>query len=269
MINLIYMKSELKMKSKSVEQSEREPETEETVTESETESYTTEETQESTVVSTTDMPEKSFKQLIEELFVTFKNAFELSYHEQTYLYDEIERCKIHQTCSLLFSLFYVYVTLTIMEFTWKSCAQMSYIELLLFCYFFHKTSQYTSKISYNYLDHLSRFKPMVSSYVEQDMYGMSYLTPIDLTNNEDEETDETYETEETDEETGEEETGEEETGEEESGEEETGEEETGEEEEEDEETEQEEPEDKEATAGAEALTQLRLRRSSRSKNKTD
>ena len=35
--------------------------------------------------------------MIEELFVTFKNAFELSYHEQTYLYDEIERCKIHQT----------------------------------------------------------------------------------------------------------------------------------------------------------------------------
>lgn len=255
MINLIYMESELKMKSESVEQTEREPETEESVTgsepesevsvtESESESYTSEETQETAVVSTTDMPEKSFKQLTEELFVTFKNAFELSYHEQTYLYDEIERCKIHQTFSLMFSIFYVYTSLTIMEFTWKSSAQMSYIELLLFCYFFHITSQYTSKISYDYLDHLSRFKPMVSSYVEQDMYGMSYLTPIDLTNNEDEETDETYETEETDE-------TEEETGEE------------------DEETEQEEPEDKETTAGAEALTQLRLRRSSRSKNKTD
>ena len=153
--------------------------------------------------STTNLQSKSLKTELVNGFYLIKNAFEISYHDQTKLYNPTERCQIHQTFSLLFGILCVYLSLRTAEITWKTYPQWSYVELLSLCYFFHKTGEYAGNVSYRYLDNLSKHRPEKYVCLESDNDGRSYLTAIDLTNDEEEyqETSEySYESEEQEEE---------------------------------------------------------------------
>ena len=178
---------------------------------------------------------------------------------------------------------------------WKPYAAWSYVEFAGIVYFLYRGGSYGGDLVFDYLDNISTSRPIPTAYASELVEGGSYENPIDLTSSseedEDDEEDEDEEDEddEEDDEEDEEEDAEEDAEEDEDDEEEDEDEEEEDDEEDDEEEDEEEdaeedaeeeeeedaedeeftPVDQETTAGAEALTRLRLRRSSRGKNEKE
>ena len=222
---------------------------------------------------------KNMVQTARKNVIYLKNGFEKVYHENVNCYDRADRYKINQTFTLLTCMLGGSLFANFIELMWKPYAAWSYVELAGIAYLLYRGGNYGGDLVFDYLDNISTFRPIPTAYVSELVEGGSYENPIVLTSSSDEEDvgdlsldewmNNGHHDEQEDEEEGEEGEGEEEEEEEEEeGEEEEEEEEEGEEEEEEEE-EVFTQADQETAIGAEALTRLRLRRSSRGKNKTE
>jgi len=206
---------------------------------------------------------KKIVQTANKNVIYLKNGFEKVYHENVNCYDRADRYKINQTFALLTCMLGGSLFANFIELMWKPYAAWSYVEFAGIVYFLYRGGNSGGDLVFDYLDNISTSRPIPTAYASELVEGGSYENPIDLTSSNDEEED----AEEDAEEDEEEEDAEEEEEEEEEDEEEDAE--DAEEEEEEEEEEEFTPVDQETTAGAEALTRLRLRRSSRGKNEKE
>ena len=173
--------------------------------------------------------------------IYLKNGFEKVYYENVNCYDREDRFKINQTFTLLTCMLGGSLFANFIELMWKPYAAWSYVEFAGIAYLLYRGGNYGGDLVFDYLDNISTSRPIPTAYASELVEGGSYENPIDLTSSNDEEEDEEEDAEE------------------------------DAEEDEDEDAEEEEftPVDQETTAGAEALTRLRLRRSSRGKNEKE
>ncbi len=230
---------------------------------------------------------KKIVQTANKNVIYLKNGFEKVYHENVNCYDRADRYKINQTFALLTCMLGGSLFENFIGLMWKPYAAWSYVEFAGIVYFLYRGGSYGGDLVFDYLDNISTSRPIPTAYASELVEGGSYENPIDLTSSNDEEedaeedADEDEEEEEDEDEEAEDEDAEDEEAEDEEAEEEDAEDEEAAEEEdaEDEEAAEEEdaeeedeeftPVDQETTAGAEALTRLRLRRSSRGKNEKE
>ena len=228
---------------------------------------------------------KKIVQTANKNVIYLKNGFEKVYHENVNCYDRADRYKINQTFALLTCMLGGSLFENFIGLMWKPYAAWSYVEFAGIVYFLYRGGSYGGDLVFDYLDNISTSRPIPTAYASELVEGGSYENPIDLTSSNDEEEDaeeDADEDEEEDEDAEEDEEDEEEEDEDEEAEDEEAEEEDAEEEDEDaedeeaaeeedaeEEDEEFTPVDQETTAGAEALTRLRLRRSSRGKNEKE
>ena len=233
---------------------------------------------------------KKIVQTANKNVIYLKNGFEKVYHENVNCYDRADRYKINQTFALLTCMLGGSLFENFIGLMWKPYAAWSYVEFAGIVYFLYRGGSYGGDLVFDYLDNISTSRPIPTAYASELVEGGSYENPIDLTSSNDEEEDaeedadedeeededaeedeEDEEEEDEDEEAEDEEAEEEEAEDEEAEEEDAEDEEAAEEEDAEEEDEDEEftPVDQETTAGAEALTRLRLRRSSRGKNEKE
>ena len=219
---------------------------------------------------------KKIVQTANKNVIYLKNGFEKVYHENVNCYDRADRYKINQTFALLTCMLGGSLFENFIGLMWKPYAAWSYVEFAGIVYFLYRGGSYGGDLVFDYLDNISTSRPIPTAYASELVEGGSYENPIDLTSSNDEEedaeedADEDEEEEEDEDEEAEEEDEEDEEAEDEEAEEEDAEdEEAAEEEDAEEEDEEFTPVDQETTAGAEALTRLRLRRSSRGKNEKE
>ena len=219
---------------------------------------------------------KKIVQTANKNVIYLKNGFEKVYHENVNCYDRADRYKINQTFALLTCMLGGSLFENFIGLMWKPYAAWSYVEFAGIVYFLYRGGSYGGDLVFDYLDNISTSRPIPTAYASELVEGGSYENPIDLTSSNDEEedaeedADEDEEEEEDEDEEAEDEDAEDEEAEDEEAEEEDAEdEEAAEEEDAEEEDEEFTPVDQETTAGAEALTRLRLRRSSRGKNEKE
>ena len=215
---------------------------------------------------------KKIVQTANKNVIYLKNGFEKVYHENVNCYDRADRYKINQTFALLTCMLGGSLFENFIGLMWKPNAAWSYVEFAGIVYFLYRGGSYGGDLVFDYLDNISTSRPIPTAYASELVEGGSYENPIDLTSSNDEEEDaeeDADEDEEEDEDAEEDEEDEEEEDEDEEAEDEEAEEEEAEDAEEEGEDEEFTPVDQETTAGAEALTRLRLRRSSRGKNEKE
>ena len=217
---------------------------------------------------------KKIVQTANKNVIYLKKGFEKVYHENVNCYDRADRYKINQTFALLTCMLGGSLFENFIGLMWKPYAAWSYVEFAGIVYFLYRGGSYGGDLVFDYLDNISTSRPIPTAYASELVEGGSYENPIDLTSSSEEDEDDEDEDEDEDEEEDGDEDEEEEDAEEEEEAAAPAEEEEEEEEEaaapaEEEEEEEFTPVDQETTAGAEALTRLRLRRSSRGKNEKE
>jgi len=212
---------------------------------------------------------KKIVQTANKNVIYLKNGFEKVYHENVNCYDRADRYKINQTFTLLTCMLGGSLFANFIELMWKPYAAWSYVEFAGIVYLLYRGGNSGGDLVFDYLDNISTSRPIPTAYASELVEGGSYENPIVLTSSseEDEEEDEEDEEDEAAAPAEEEEDAEDEEEAAAPAEEEEEEEEDAEEE--DAEEEEFTPVDQETTAGAEALTRLRLRRSSRGKNEKE
>jgi hypothetical protein len=134
---------------------------------------------------------KELTQTMNNNYIYLRNKFEKIYYEKVNPCDYSTRFRINQTFTLLGCMIGGSLFSNFIEFTWKSYADWSYVELATIGYFLFNGGNYGGEKMYRYFEHLSITKPIPIAYVGETLEGSSYANPVDLTSSTEEESEET------------------------------------------------------------------------------